>query len=577
MANKNSEFESEDEDKVSVDARLQRELIRLGKKQLSESLSKLQSSEAMASESEVNEFLTHELQVHQIELEMQNRELRNAHKELEASRDRYADLYDFSPVSYMIFNEKGIIENINLTGSTLLKKQRVNIIGKPFVLWLEPYNTSDFFEHLRKVIQSGVKIVDEFKLKLTNAEFISIQMESVRSIDDENGYLCQSVIIDITESKRREVELHLRARQLKLITDSLPLQVAYLNADEKHLFANKTYIDWFGVTYTDVIGKAADKFWSKKYYSRVKSHLNIAYMGQPVTFDMELEGDGSATKYISVTIIPDFDINHLVCGVIMLIGDITDRLAIEVVDRQRLLDAAHFSRLNTMGEMASEIAHELNQPLAAISIYSDACKRFIKSQPFDDELIIKTLNDIGDQAVRAGQIIKHIRSLVSKKELMLSYTSVNDLIESAMELLAVELRSHNVQLSLNFLDDIPSAYIDEILIEQVIINLSRNAIDAMVETDSKERLLTIESSLINSTEFQVCIRDSGKGLSGKQLDSLFEPFNSTKADGMGLGLVICQSIVSAHHGRLWLDSKYTNGTVFCFKIPLMAEGFRDDE
>jgi len=560
-----------------VDAELQHDLMRLSKKELIERITELKKTDVEVKNTKITDYLTHELHVHQIELEMQNRELREAQSDLEITRDRYADLYDFSPVSYMTFGEKGIVENINLTGSSMLGIQRTSIIGKPFILWLEKNYVTDFYAHLKKIIETDIKIIDEFKLKINSGGFIDVRMESTRSLaENKSSYLCQSVIIDITESKRRENEIHLQARQLKLITDSLPLQVAYLNADEKHLFVNKKYIDWFGVTNADVIGKEASVFWNKEYYSRLKSHLNIAFMGQQVTFDLELAEIDSKMKYISVTMIPDFDMNHIVCGVIIIIGDITDRLAEEVVDRQRLLDAAHFSRLNTMGEMASEIAHELNQPLAAISIYSDACKRIISSQQSDGDLIINTLNDISEQAERAGQIIQHIRSLVSKKELILMYTNVNDLIKSAMDLLEVELRSHSIQLSLNFVDNIPSAYIDKILIEQVIINLSRNAIDAMDKVALTKRFIEIDATRTNTSEFQVCIKDTGIGLTKSQLDTMFQPFNSTKVNGMGLGLVICKSIIDAHHGRLWVDSTYNNGTMFCFKIPLMAEGFQDD-
>ncbi|MCW8933626.1 MAG: ATP-binding protein [Gammaproteobacteria bacterium] len=562
-SNENSQFLAKDS--------LQGDLMRLTKKQLIDRILILQNSE-------ITDYLEHELQVHQVELEMQNRELREAQSDLEITRDRYADLYDFAPVGYMTFCKKGIVENINITGSSMLKAQRINIIGKPFILWLTSSCVITFFDHIKKVIETDEKIINEFKLKINNSGCVDVRMESVRSLsENKKSYLCQSVIIDITESKRKEEEIHLQARQLKLITDSLPLQVAYLNADEEHLFVNKKYTDWFGVTFTGVIGKLAREFWSEQFYARIKNHLKLALMGKKVTFEMHsLEAD-SSIKYINVIMIPDFDINHLVSGVIIIFGDITDRLADEVVDRQRLLDAAHLSRLNTMGEMASEIAHELNQPLAAISIYSEACKRIIQSPQSDENLVISTLNDISEQAERAGQIIRHIRSLVSKKELMLTNTNVNELVKSAMKLLEVELRSHNVQLSLNFFDDIPSAYIDKILIEQVIINLSRNAIDAMDAVKSTERFLAIDISLTTLEEFQVCIKDTGMGLTKNQIDTIFQPFKSTKVDGMGLGLVICQSIVDAHHGSLWVDSKLDKGTMFCFKIPLMAEGFQDDK
>ena len=516
--------------------------------------------------------LAHELQVHQIELEMQNRELREAQQELETTRDLYADLYDFSPVSYVTFDNKGVIKAINLTGAAMLDQLRANIIDRPFLKWIAVTDVNVFFQHLRKTLETNSKTTDEIQIKNQQGKLLDVRLESVRSWSAAaNTFLCQSVILNITEQKQAQNEISLQARQLKLITDALPVMIAYLDTDEQHLFANKTYIDWFGLSPAEIIGKRAAEVWEEKNYTKVKAHLNITLMGRQVTFDMALPGNDVDKKYISATMIPDYDVNQQVHGVILLIGDITERLALEVSDRKRLLDAAHVSRLNTMGEMASEIAHDLNQPLAAIAIYSDACRRMIEVKKAEPEKIIQILADISAQAERAGEAMRRIRAFASKKDLQLAKTSLNELVEEAIQLLNVELRSHDVKLILNLADNMPLVVVDRILIEQVILNLARNAIEAMDNIEIPQRLLKINTLAQGSSEIEVSIEDAGPGLSSDEIRQIFEPFHTTKENGMGMGLAICHSIIETHHGRLWAASNDHGGTIFSFTLPLIAE------
>ena len=545
------------------------ELEKLSRQALLEQVRLLKTQLAKGSDTSNTETLMHDLRMHQIELEMQKRGLREAQQQLEQTRDLYAELYDFAPVSYVTLDEKGIIENINLTGAAMLGKARAQIVGQPFSKWIVKSDVSRIFSHLRTTLQLDVKVTDELRLRSASGQLYEVRLESIRSRNAINKpFVCRCIILDVTEYNRAKNEVTRQARQLRLATDALPVLIAYIDEYEQHLFANKMYTDWFAVAFDDITGKSLSKVWGKNNYLKISAHLKNSLSGMQVTFDMELPLNDNQIKSVNMTLIPDIDTDKHVCGVIALISDNTDRFEIEALDRKRLLDAAHISRLSSMGEMASEIAHELNQPLAAISIYSDACRRMIKSGKGGQDSVIQSLIDISSQAERAGAVIRRIREFTSKKELSLDMTDINELVQETVQLLAVELRSHNVQLTLSLENGLPLICVDKILIEQVIFNLIHNAIEAMNSIEESQRLLQINTSAGGKNEIEVSIEDSGPGLPVEQIKQIFTPFHTTKADGMGLGLAISKSIIDAHQGRLWAVSNETSGTIFSFTIPI---------
>ena len=275
-------------------------------------------------------------------------------------------------------------------------------------------------------------------------------------------------------------------------------------------------------------------------------------------------------------LIPDYDKQNMIQGVIIMAGDITERLMLESSNSKRLMNASHIARLSTMGEMASEIAHELNQPLAAISIYSDACRRMIKSDRAEPGLLLRSLDNIHQQAVRAGEVIRRIRDFASKKGLQLESINVDKIVKEALKLIAIELRSHNIKLKLINDDDKELVKADKILIEQVVLNLARNAIEAMEVLNESERVLRIKLFHAKAGEVEVSIEDSGPGMTEDQSRQVFEAFNTSKADGMGLGLTICHSIIEAHHGRIWCAQNKYGGTTFSFTLPVMEEAENND-
>lgn len=239
----------------------------------------------------------------------------------------------------------------------------------------------------------------------------------------------------------------------------------------------------------------------------------------------------------------------------------------EATARQHQADLAHMVRLNTMGEMASGIAHELNQPLAAVSNYAGACQRMIHAGQ-DAERLLEPLESIQKQARRASEIIRRLRSFVRKQQPQKIQACLEQVIHEAMLLTKTNTLKHNIPLLLELDDAVPDIKMDVIQIEQVVLNIAQNAIDAMRDTDSHRRQILVRSYLNPQGMVQVDISDTGPGMDAELKQQVFDAFVTTKGQGgMGIGLSLCRSIIEAHGGHLWVESEPGQGATFSFTLP----------
>jgi two-component system sensor kinase FixL len=247
--------------------------------------------------------------------------------------------------------------------------------------------------------------------------------------------------------------------------------------------------------------------------------------------------------------------------------EIEERKHAEAAEKRHMLETARISRINAMGEMMSEIAHELNQPLAAISIYSDTCSRILESGSQDRESILEALRDIYSQAQRAGLIIKRIREFIGRNEIQLEKMCLDKLFQEVFRLVDLEIRWHGVEMRVEMPN--PSAVVkaDKILIEQVIINLVRNAVEAMESTPQDERRMVFRT-VSHDQDVVISLQDNGQGFSEDDRETMFDPFITTKANGLGMGLAICDSIIEAHEGHLWAKTNNEGGASFFFTLPI---------
>lgn len=259
--------------------------------------------------------------------------------------------------------------------------------------------------------------------------------------------------------------------------------------------------------------------------------------------------------------------------------DLTDaitKLHIETAERRAAQERAmqlqsqlaHTGRLTMLGELASGLAHEINQPLGAIVNYLRGCMEHIESGDANVNDLLGPITTAAAQAERAGQIVRHLRQFVTKGYTHQTRQSVPQMIHEVAELLEFESRDHKVSLRLDVPDDLPMVMADRVQVQQVLMNLMRNGIEAMDQIEPKQRLLHVAAAVNDENRVRISVRDAGCGCDGASLDRMFDAFYTTKEQGMGMGLAISRSIIEAHGGQLWAEHNHDRGLTFRFSLPI---------
>ncbi len=392
-----------------------------------------------------------------------------------------------------------------------------------------------------------------------------------------------TAMTDITEPNRIREQLSSSFERFTTVLEALDasISVAPLGSDEM-LFANKLYRLWFG-NQTDghlrLVAQAGVP--SQPVSDEALDHVD-AFAGMPTDVLPDAEPENAEiylselgrwlevrTRYLSWV---DGRLAQMVIATDITARRLAEQQAAAQADR-----AQNASRLITMGEMASSVAHELNQPLTAINNYCHGMVSRIESQQISPQELLDALNKTARQAQRAGQIIQRIRSFVKRSEPKRVWSRVGDMVDEAVELAEIELRRRNVRLICNVAARLPMLMVDPILIEQVLINLLKNAAESV---DTAQRLtahrkveLTVVQTVQDARQLvEFSVLDSGSGLAPEVLDRLYEAFHSTKSYGMGIGLSLCRSIVESHQGRIRAENLYNGAEVtgcrFSFWLPV---------
>ncbi|HCX82693.1 MAG TPA: PAS domain-containing sensor histidine kinase [Rhodoferax sp.] len=392
---------------------------------------------------------------------------------------------------------------------------------------------------------------------------------------------------DITEPNRVREQLSASHQRFTTVLEALDasISVAPLGSDEL-LFANKLYRQWFGVQAGGHLQLVAEAGVPVNPTNDEASDSVDSFAGLPTTALPDSDSESAEifittlgkwlevrTRYLSWV---DGRLAQMVIAT-----DITTRRLAEEQAAIQAERAQTSSRLITMGEMASSVAHELNQPLTAINNYCNGMVSRIKDKQISEEDLLGALEKTAKQAQRAGQIIQRIRSFVKRSEPNRTPSEVSTMVAEAVELAEIELRRFNVRLNHYVAARLPPVMVDPILIEQVLVNLLRNAAEsidsALRQTaDRIVELRVLPRHIDNKPVIEFSVQDTGKGLAPEVMARLYEAFYSTKADGMGIGLSLCRSIVESHLGRMTAENIYNgtevSGCRFSFWVPLTEGG-----
>ena len=390
---------------------------------------------------------------------------------------------------------------------------------------------------------------------------------------------------DISEPKRIREELGASYRRFTTVLDTLDqaVSVAPLNSTEL-LFANRMYQTWFGSTADGHRQLIQLSQRSGATRPDGEDHQSDGLAGLPTDTLFEATTDHAElfletlNKWLEVrTRYLTWVDGRLVQMVIA--SDITARRRAEQQAALQQERAEAASRLITMGEMASSVAHELNQPLTAISNYSSGMIARLQQQQISEAELLEVLQKTAKQAQRAGQIIQRIRAFVKRSEPTPTPSDAAQMVANAVELAEIDLRRHLVRLNTYVAARLPQLLVDPILIEQVLINLLKNAGEAIIQAQRpvgqrQVELCVTPRHIEGLPVIEFSVRDNGRGIPPEQLERIYEAFYSTKAEGMGIGLKLCRSIVESHHGRLQARNLYNGqeimGCEFSFWIPTLA-------
>lgn len=378
-----------------------------------------------------------------------------------------------------------------------------------------------------------------------------------------------SSIVDITEPKRIREELAASHQRFTTVLEGLDAAVSVVNPKNGELlFANELYRDRFGTTAQGHITLVGGEMQSDDAELLDQDSVD-AFAGLPASALTPISGDSreiqvpedNAWYEVRRRYLPWTD-GHL--AQLVIATDITSRRLAEEQARLQEERLQFSSRLTTMGEMASSLAHELNQPLAAINNYCMGVisRLKVKNDAGLNQEIIPALEKAGNQALRAGSIIQRIRSFVKRSAPQRQMCSLEQIIDDSIELAEIEAKRHGFTIQSTISKDIPECFIDPILIQQVLVNLIKNGIDSMRSNRyaldrNQDKSIEVIADIETKTHpamIRIRVKDHGNGIPDAVKAQIYEPFFSTKADGMGMGLNICRSIIESHSGRLWAEN-----------------------
>ena len=378
---------------------------------------------------------------------------------------------------------------------------------------------------------------------------------------------------ETSECREMERTLADQKQRLKMVIESEPECVKLQAADGTILDMNPAGLAIIEAKRReDIVGKSAYGYVAPEWRAKYAEMTERVFRGETATLEFRLIARSGTERWMKTHAVPLRDRDGSIWALLGFTRNVTDRRRAEENERQHRSSVAHLQRTLSMGEMATTIAHELNQPLTAIVNYSRGAIRRLRSGQGTVEQVIESLEAASSEAERAAQIIRNIRNFLRKQPTRQERRNLNKVVQGvfAYTYIQGELRRQAIRSNVALAEDLPPVEIVPIQIEQVILNLARNAIEAMAGTAGREKEFAVVTRRGDGNSVEVAVSDTGPGLPPSEVGDVFDPFVTTKRDGLGMGLAITRSIVDAHGGRIWIERSSDLGTTFVFSLPAAA-------
>jgi PAS domain S-box-containing protein len=388
---------------------------------------------------------------------------------------------------------------------------------------------------------------------------------------DESGkpLALQGIVTDVTERKLAETMLAESEERFRAMADSAPIMIWVADAESQincHgcRYFNRRWHEFTGLPVEQAQSCAWQAIAHPDDCARLVEAYREAFLGrQPFDLEYRLRRGDGEYRWVQDSGVPRYDAEGEFIGFIGTCLDVTDH---KLFDEMRA-EMEHAGRLQIAGEMTSGLAHELSQPLSAANNYLSAGLLHMAESDWDKSRLLKVVSLAHAQTERAGSIINHLKDMVRKQRQERVMLDINALIRDTVHFMEYEIRQHAVSVVMDFYT-LPSALASKVEIEQVLVNLIKNAVDSMASTP--RRVLRITTRTIDAAFILVSVSDTGKGIVQGDLDKVFNPFQSSKQEGLGLGLPICRSLVENHGGKIWAEQHGDEGAEFNFTLPVGA-------
>jgi PAS domain S-box-containing protein len=539
---------------------------------LTRTLAELRREQARLPENPTVDQLRHELNARRIELELRVQELREAGQRVDALTKRYADLYDHAPIGYATLDRQGTIRELNVPFATMVGRERSQLLGTPLAEIVARAESPAYPEFVDQVMRQSGPVTREVQLHCAGNRLCDVRMTGIARRDpvDDVG-VCRVAFLDVTAAKQQQQTLRLHSAIMHNMREGVCL---VRDSDGVILETNPALDAMFGYAAGELPGRHV----SVLNAGNGETPIEIARRIQnTLGTERHWEGEIPAVRRDGTLFWSEANIcgfTHETHGAVWLTvqRDITERKRLQQQERERHNALAHTARVNTVGELAAALGHEITQPLMAIEHVAFAARQMLQRGEFARNDLLDLVAQIEQQSHRAGEVIHRLRKFVRDARMEKRSIDLHDTIRNAIKLLTPSLADLGISIRVDEETPLPAVRVDPVQIEQVIVNLVRNSMDAIVAANSASREITIALHP-RPGGIQVSVHDTGPGLSPEHA-CIFDVFGTGRKDGVGLGLAISRSIIHAHGGTLWADPAAASGASFHFTIPL-AESVSD--
>ena len=494
-------------------------------------------------------------------------------KKLEYSRAQLKAVFETAVDGIITIDDRGLIQSINSAAEKIFGYSRESIIGQnvsllmpePYAAEHDSYINAYLTTRKPKIIGIGREITGRRK----DGTVFPLEL-SVSEVYHGGKYSFTGVVRDISRRKFAENQLKIREEELRLGLDNAPIGIITCDLDFRILTANRACVELLDYRESEIRGR---KF-SELIHNEDLQTFSIcaantqSTQAERYSIGQRWVGKNGAIYQGRLHIGVAHGENDEPRMFVLQMEDNTERLNAEKEARHLRDRLAHVGRVSILGEMAAGIAHEVNQPLTAIASYAEACQRLIAADMLDSNELMHAMQQTASQAHRAGEVIRRLRNFAKQHETQRTIVNPNELIKDVVELTKIDTPHQQPELKLDLAERLPNVKADAVQIQQVLLNLIRNATDAVSGLPYENRSLVIRSVKASQDLIRIDVIDNGCGIKNADAKNIFNPFFSTKRSGMGLGLSICRSIIESHGGHLNFETRHNHGTKFFMTLPI---------